>query len=67
LLEVYLVAMSLDESVRSAAHSRDVTAGEIAVVHSQLVSARNRYWAHVRRHQCWKWKSDPEQAGPERR
>ena len=52
LLDGYLMALTLDDSVRAAYRAGEVTARETRAAHEQLNVARNKYWSHVQRHNC---------------
>jgi hypothetical protein len=52
LFDAYLMALSMDDSARTAQRSGDVTARETSAAHEQLKAARSKYWTHVERHKC---------------
>jgi hypothetical protein len=52
LRDAYLMALSIEDSVRSASCYKGVTAHELSAAHEQLRVARHRYWAHVVWHHC---------------
>jgi hypothetical protein len=52
LLDAYLMALSLEDSVRAACRFGEATPRELSDAHEQLVTARSRYWTHARQHNC---------------
>lgn len=47
LRDAYLMALSIEDSIRSASCNGEVTARELSAAHEQLCFARHRYWTHV--------------------
>jgi hypothetical protein len=52
LFDAYVMALSNDKAARVAIRSGECTAREARQVQDLLISARNRYWRHVRLHEC---------------
>ena len=52
LRDAYLIALSREDSVRRACRSGEVTARELTAARDDLKDSRDKYWAHVERHQC---------------
>ena len=52
LLDAYLMALTNDDAAQSGLRSGDTTAREARELRDRLICARDRYWRHVRRHNC---------------